>query len=192
LTENTSLISLPRPRVDLRNQLNHLKETITELTLAENESRFFIANSGGSDSRRAKASMLLQLQARRTAESARARIASEVDKVMKAIEKNRQLWERVQAQVQLQSAQPFTPRNGYADDLLTEAVGLFGIGPPLSSHDHIPPPPSDMFPVPWPSIGFSESDRMNLRSNSGTLSEHSSVGSQFVPYPQPYGKPDSR
>jgi hypothetical protein len=106
---------MPRPRVDVRNQLKYLNETITELTLAENESRFFIANLAGADSRRAKASLQLQLQVRRSAETARAKIGGEVDKIMSSIERNKQLWDRVQAQYR-QATQNFTSRNGYIND----------------------------------------------------------------------------
>ncbi|KAI8583670.1 hypothetical protein K450DRAFT_195950 [Umbelopsis ramanniana AG] len=196
LMTNNILMTLPRPRIDLRNQIAQLKEAIRELTLAENETRYIIANSGGSDTRRAR--LQLQVQVRSQAESAMERITSEVDKVMAAIDRNKKLWERVQAQVRLQAQQPYVPRNDYADHMmndLTDTINMFGINPPVLNQEQRTPPSDVYASVPWTSTGFSDVDYITMHprsaSSPGTPSEHSSVGSQFVPYNQPYNKPDS-
>jgi hypothetical protein len=181
---------MPRPRIDVRNQLKYLNETITELTLAENESRFFIANSAGADSRRAKASLQLQLQVRKSAETARAKISSEVDKIMLAVERNKDLWDRVQAQYR-QATQNITGRNNYIEEPQLDDIYPSGVTVGSSVSDRTPPFEYPIAVGDWAAAtaGHSyPSPGGRTRSNSATLSEHSSVGSHFVAYTN---KPDA-
>ncbi|KAI8099890.1 uncharacterized protein BX664DRAFT_355264 [Halteromyces radiatus] len=105
----TSVVDLPKPKMDIRHQLTILKETINELTQIENETRWFIMHSTGTDVKHAKTQLLMQLQARQTAELNYKQILDVVDDMLRLVARNGQRFNTSQdrvreIQLQAQSA----------------------------------------------------------------------------------------
>ncbi|KAI8334689.1 hypothetical protein BC941DRAFT_454278 [Chlamydoabsidia padenii] len=90
LETTTSIVDLPKPRVDIRHQLSTLKETINELTQIENETKWFIMHSTGSDVKQAKTQLLMQTQARQAAELNYKQILDVVDDMLRLVARNGQ------------------------------------------------------------------------------------------------------
>ncbi|KAI9029720.1 hypothetical protein CLU79DRAFT_716352 [Phycomyces nitens] len=114
IQQNTNIIKLEKPRMDLRFQLKSLKETITGYIHSENETLWFIVHSTGSDARNVKAQLQTQVQARQVAEFNYKKINDVVDGLVGASEKNMQAHlakmkrdQVIQAQIQM-SVQEFS------------------------------------------------------------------------------------
>ncbi|CAO3648984.1 unnamed protein product [Cunninghamella blakesleeana] len=108
-SQGCTVVEFPKPRKDIRYQLITLKETITELIQIENETKWFIMHSTGKDVKQAKTQLLLQRQAKQTAELNYKQILDVVDSMLKAVHKNEQrykaTYERTEElQLQAQSA----------------------------------------------------------------------------------------
>ncbi|CAO3599032.1 unnamed protein product [Absidia cylindrospora] len=90
LEAGSSIIDLPKPRLDIRHQLTTLKETINELTQIENETKWFIMHSTGTDVKHAKTQLLMQQQARQAAELNYKQILDVVDDMLRSVTQNGQ------------------------------------------------------------------------------------------------------
>ncbi|KAI9302984.1 hypothetical protein BJ944DRAFT_241858 [Cunninghamella echinulata] len=108
-SQGCTVVEFPKPRKDIRYQLMSLKETISELTQIENETKWFIMHSTGKDVKQAKTQLLLQQQGRQAAELNYKQILDVVESMLKAVQKNEQRYklthERTEElQLQAQSA----------------------------------------------------------------------------------------
>ncbi|KAG0194245.1 hypothetical protein DFQ28_000964 [Apophysomyces sp. BC1034] len=128
-TSRLAIVDLPKPRKDLRNQLALLKNTITDLTQSENESRWFIVHSTGGETRNVKTQMQMQIQARQSAELSYKQISDVVEQLMRAVQRNRDAYESNLQQTQALQQQA----QDAAQELATAQLRLQGRGANLSA-----------------------------------------------------------
>ncbi|RUS31016.1 hypothetical protein BC938DRAFT_478611 [Jimgerdemannia flammicorona] len=96
MSKNSTLTHFSKPTQDLKFQLEFLQEEITKTYQAEAELKWVLANSGGVNTRKAKADLDIQIKGRRAAEMTRACIGGVVDETMKLVERNRLIFEEVE------------------------------------------------------------------------------------------------
>lgn len=170
ISNESSIIDLPRPRSDLRHQLAVLQDTITGSTQNENEMQWFIIHSTSStESKRTKAQMQMQMQARQHAEISLRQIVPVVDSLIEAVQRNRKIY---QEQEQRTMAMQMQAQNA-AQELAVAQLRLQG----ASSIQQGRPLPGATLSAVGASIGTPAVSVMSHRSNSDT-SSRSSRGSR--------------
>ncbi|ORZ03006.1 hypothetical protein BCR43DRAFT_510122 [Syncephalastrum racemosum] len=125
ISNESSIIDLPRPRSDLRHQIAVLQDVIMGSTQNENEMQWFIIHStSSSESKRTKAQMQMQMQARQHAEISLRQIVSVVDILMEAVERNRKTYQEQEQRTMAMQLQAQTA----AQELAVAQLRLQGAG----------------------------------------------------------------
>ncbi|KAI8139820.1 hypothetical protein BJV82DRAFT_672201 [Fennellomyces sp. T-0311] len=162
----STVIELSRPYKDLRYQLQTLRETIAGLIQSENEMQWFIIHSTqASETKRTRAQLQMQNQARRSAESSYSKITGVVNKMMQMVEENHK-----QYSVEQRHARTLQLHAEYAAEEL--AIAQLRLQSDQAHHFYQPSPrhitqsPLPSPPPPWATSSSTPTSSSRYRENS--------------------------